>query len=158
MSLLCFVISLLAFFPSSFFLYVNPHVPHSRFSPIQTTSSSPFASFHLFSSPERSILLPASTHTFTSIYPLSLFQLVFPLYFFLSLVLSFWLSEDLMAERCEGGTKCFLLSINTVLYACVARSLPGSGRKRQALPAEIYPLLHLFCLKRSHAIFHTMLN
>lgn len=51
------------------------------------------------------------------------------------------------AKRCEGGTKCFLLSINNVLYACMALGLPDGGRegrkKGRCLQRFIYCLISL---------------
>lgn len=57
------------------------------------------------------------------------------------------LSDNILAKRCEGGTKCFLLSINNVLYACVAPGPPGVGGKGRVGgwgSPGIYPPLNLF--------------
>lgn len=80
----------------------------------------------LFLSQERSMLLPLffSPLTFFNLSTLCYSPLSFPH------SLPLWLSEDLLTKRCEERTKCFLLSINNVLYACVALGLPGCGREK----------------------------
>lgn len=109
---------------------------HFLYSSIPPICSSSFALSPLFLSQEESILNPLffSPPTFYPVNPLLFCYFTF----------SLWLSEDLPAKRCEGGTKCFLLSINNVLYACMALGLPGCGRQRRELSAEIYQLLNLF--------------
>lgn len=72
-------------------------------------------------------------------------------FIFWFLLLSISLSEDLMAERCEGGTKCFLLSINTVLYACVALSPHWLHKGKEGrCPQRFIPCTSLLCEIFSH--------
>lgn len=141
---LCFVMSFLPLLPLYFSSSVNPSLlpqPFHFLFPHSTHLLIFFALPLLCSSPQcNTPTFPSHDLPFITSLTLLFSSILMCLHFiFWFLLLSIRLSEDLMAERCEGGTKCFLLSINTVLYACVARSTPPPGRMRgrREMSAEI---------------------